>query len=105
MFVECVKVVRLKIKKWFNIFIIEDFFKLKMIFSEEDFVKFWVVLVNIDEWYSREMFIKYFFLLLILNDFWEDFVVFLLNFEFFDEYSSWIFNILKNKLDCMCCKV
>lgn len=105
MFVECVKVVRLKIKKWFNIFIIEDFFKLKMIFSEEDFVKFWVVLVNIDEWYSREMFIKYFFLLLILNDFWEDFVVFLLNFEFFDEYSSRIFNILKDKLDCMCCKV
>lgn len=51
------------------------------------------------------MFIKYFFLLLILNDFWEDFVVFLLNFEFFDEYSSRIFNILKNKLDCMCCKV
>lgn len=51
------------------------------------------------------MFIKYFFLLLILNDFWEDFVVFLLNFEFFDEYSIRIFNILKNKLDCMCCKV
>lgn len=102
---ERAKVVRPKIKKWFNIFTTEDFLKLKMILSEEDFVKFWAVLANIDERHSREMLIKYFPSPLTLNDFREDFVAFLSNPEFLDEYSSRIFNILKNKPDCMCCKV
>lgn len=102
---ERAKVVRPKIKKWFNIFTTEDFLKLKMILSEEDFVKFWVVLANIDERHSKEMLIKYFPSPLTLNDFREDFVAFLSNPEFLDEYSSRIFNILKNKPDCMCCKV
>lgn len=102
---ERAKVVRPKIKKEFNIFATEDFLKLKMIFSEEDFVKFWAVLANIDEQHSREMLTKYFPSPLTLTDFREDFVAFLSNPEFLDEYSSRIFNIFRDQPDCKCCKV
>lgn len=88
--------IRLVVKKWFDFFMIEEYMKKKLILGEEDFVKFWIILdKGDDESYYKSMFIKYFFLLLFMGDIMEDFVVFLLYFDFFDEYSNRVFNVVK----------
>lgn len=51
------------------------------------------------------MFIKYFLLLFIMSDFVEDFVVFLFNFEYLNEFSNWVFKVVKYWLGGVCLKL
>ncbi|XP_048755717.2 uncharacterized protein LOC125666579 isoform X2 [Ostrea edulis] len=89
----------------FNIFSTESFRKKNFILGEEDFVKFWAILADVDERHCRRMLIRHFPTPLTMAYFLEDFTAFLSHQDFYDEYSNRIFNVLKFRRSYGCCKV
>ncbi|XP_056007691.1 uncharacterized protein LOC125666332 [Ostrea edulis] len=96
--------VKAMVTGFFNIFSTEGFRKKNLILGEEDFVKFWAILADVDERHCRRMLIRHFPTPLTLAYFLEDFTAFLSHQEFFDEYSNRIFNVVKFRRSNGCCK-
>ncbi|XP_062592535.1 sarcoplasmic calcium-binding protein-like [Saccostrea cucullata] len=90
---------------FFNFFSTEDYEKKNLIMSEDDFVKFWTILADINERHCREVFVKHIPSPLTMAYFMEDFVAFLSHNEFWNEYGYRVFNILKYKDTSRCCRV
>ncbi|XP_061175544.1 uncharacterized protein LOC133184468 [Saccostrea echinata] len=90
---------------FFNFFSTEVYRKKNLIISEEDFVKFWAILAGVDERHCREVFVKHIPSPLTMAFFLEDFEAFLSHNEFWNEYGYRVFNILKYKDSCRCCRV
>ena len=90
---------------WFNFFTTAEYLKKNVILGENDFVKFWTILANVDEYHSRTMFARLFPSPLTMNGFVEDFKSLLSNPDFFDEYSNRIFNVIRFQPKKMCCNV
>jgi hypothetical protein len=89
----------------FNFFSTDNYRKKNLILGEEDFVKFWAILADADERHCRKMLLRHFPTPLTLAYFLDDFTAFLSHQDFFDEYSSRIFNVLKFGGSQGCCKV
>ncbi|CAC5378073.1 unnamed protein product [Mytilus coruscus] len=80
---------------FFNFFTTPDFRKKNLPFVEEDFIKFWTILTNMDELHCKRLFIRHFLNPLTMASFLEDFVAFLAYNDFFDENTTRVHNILK----------
>ncbi|XP_061195688.1 uncharacterized protein LOC133203906 [Saccostrea echinata] len=89
---------------FFNFFSTEDYRKKNLILGEEDFVKFWTILADVDERHCREKFVKHIPTPLTMAYFMEDFVAFTSHDEFWNEYGNRIFNVLKGERSDRCCK-
>lgn len=87
--------IRPVLKKWFDFFTTEEYINMNLDMTENDFVKFWTELFGDDEQHYKRMFIKHFPSPLTMSDFLEDFVAFLSNPEFFNEFSSRVLQVVK----------
>ncbi|XP_061175545.1 uncharacterized protein LOC133184469 [Saccostrea echinata] len=90
---------------FFNFFSTEDYRKKNLIIGEEDFVMFWAILADVNERHCRKMFVKHIPSPLTMAFFLEDFEAFLSHNEFWNEYAYRVFNILKYRDSCRCCRV
>lgn len=98
--------IRPVIKSWFEFFTTEEYLKRKLLLGGGDFVKFWAILDgNSDEQFYKKMYIKHFPAPFSMSDFLEDFVAFLSNPDFFDEFSSRVYHVVKYQSEGICCKV
>jgi hypothetical protein len=88
---------------FFNFFSTGEYRKKNLILGEEDFVRFWRILADVDERHSRKIFYRCFPAPFTMASFMEDFIAFLSNAEFFDEVSNRVFNLLKFQGSCSCC--
>jgi hypothetical protein len=93
------------INGFFNFFSTDNYRKRNNIISEEDFVMFWRILADIDERHCRNMFNKHFPAPLTMASFLEDFTALISHVDFWDEYSSRIYNLLKYRSSGFCCNV
>ena len=83
------------IKGWFNFFTTQDYLKKNLIIGEDDFIRFWSILVGVEESHSKDMYIRHFPKPVTMASFLEDFVAFLSNPDFFDEYSQRVYSVIK----------
>ncbi|XP_048743369.2 uncharacterized protein LOC125656826 [Ostrea edulis] len=90
---------------FFNFFSTDGYRKRNLIIGEEDFVRFWIILTDVDEQHCREMFNKHFPAPVTMAYFLEDFNAFVSHPEFWNEFSNRIFNILKFRRSGCCCEV
>lgn len=80
---------------FFNFFSTPEFRKQNQPIIEEDFIKFWTILKNMDKLHCRRSFIRYFLNPLTMANFLEDFVAFLSYSDLFDENTTRVHNLLK----------
>nr|XP_022291290.1 uncharacterized protein LOC111102720 [Crassostrea virginica] len=83
------------IRGWFNFFTTQDYLKKNLIIGEDDFIRFWSILVGVEESHSKDMYIRHFPKPVTMASFLEDFVAFLSNPDFFDEYSQRVYSVIK----------
>lgn len=96
--------IRPVVKKWFDFFTTEDYINRNLDMTENDFVKFWTELFGDDEQHYKRMFIKHFPSPLTMSDFLEDFVAFLSNPDYLNEFSSRVFQVVKYRSGRVCLK-
>nr|XP_022291571.1 uncharacterized protein LOC111102917 [Crassostrea virginica] len=95
--------VRPVIKGWFKFFTTEDYMKRNLIIGEYDFIRFWSILAEyVPESHCKKMFIKNFPTPFTMDSFLEDFVSFVSNPDFYDEYSNRVYNVIKPRPSGMC---
>ncbi|XP_048743368.2 uncharacterized protein LOC130046285 [Ostrea edulis] len=90
---------------FFNFFSTDEYRKKNLIICEDDFIRFWRILADIDEQHCREMFNKHFPAPVTMASFMEDFTAFVSHVDFWDEYSNRVFNLLKFRRTGCFCKV
>lgn len=94
------------IKQWFEFFTTDEYLKKKLILGGGDFTKFWTILDgSAHEQHYKDMYIKHFPAPFNMSEFYEDFVAFLSNPDFFDEFSNRIYHVVKHRSEGICCKV
>lgn len=96
--------IRPVVKKWFHFFTTEENINGNYIMTENDFVKFWTELSGNDEQHYKRMFIKHFPSPFTMSDFVEDFVAFLSNPEYSNEFSNRVFKVVKYRSGGVCLK-
>lgn len=96
--------IRPVVKKWFHFFTTEENINGNFIMTENDFVKFWTELSGNDEQHYKRMFIKHFPSPFTMSDFVEDFVAFLSNPEYSNEFSNRVFKVVKYRSGGVCLK-
>ena len=95
--------IRPVIKGWFKFFTTEDYMKRNLIIGEYDFIRFWSILAEyVPESHCKKMFIKNFPTPFTMDSFLEDFVSFVSNPDFYDEYSNRVYNVIKPRPSGMC---
>ncbi|XP_062613860.1 uncharacterized protein LOC134275608 isoform X2 [Saccostrea cucullata] len=91
---------------FFDFFSTGEYRKKSLIIGQNDFVKFWTILVGLDEVQGKKLFLKNFPAPFTMTHFMEDFVNFLSNDEFLDEVSYRVFNVLRHReSQSRCCDV
>lgn len=96
--------IRPVVKTWFDFFTTEKYINRNLDMTETDFVMFWKELSGDDEQHYKRMFIKHFPSPLTMSDFLEDFVAFLSNPEYLNEFSSRVFQVVKYRSGGVCLK-
>lgn len=94
--------IRPVVTTWFDFFTTEEYINRNL--DMTDFVRFWNELSGDDEQHYRRMFIKHFPSPLTMSDFLEDFVAFLSNPEYLNEFSSRVFQVVKYRSGGVCLK-
>jgi hypothetical protein len=89
----------------FKFFSTDEYRKRNLIMGEDDFVRFWGILADVDERHSREMFNRYFPAPVTMTSFLEDFVAFVSHPDFWDEYNNRVYNVVKFRRSGFCCNV
>lgn len=93
------------ITEFFNFFSTDGYRKKNHIISENDFVRFWSILADVNEQHCRKMFCKHFPTPVTMASLLEDSTAFVSHVDFWDEYSNRVFNILKFRHSGCFCKV
>lgn len=96
--------IRPVVKKWFDLFMTEEYINRNLDMTENDFVKFWTELFGDNEQHHKKMFIKHFPSPLTMSDFLEDFVAFLSNPDYLNEFSSRVLQVVKYRAGRVCLK-
>ncbi|XP_071182051.1 uncharacterized protein [Mytilus edulis] len=80
---------------FFNFFSTPDFRKKNCILTEEDFIKFWTILKNVDKVHCRNIYIRHFLNPTTMESFLGDFVALVSSNDFFDENTIRVHTVLK----------
>lgn len=96
--------IRQVVKKWFDLFMTEEYINRNLDMTENDFVKFWTELFGDNEQHHKRMFIKHLSSPLTMSDFLEDFVAFLSNPDYLNEFSSRVLQVVKYRAGRVCLK-
>ncbi|CAC5378541.1 unnamed protein product [Mytilus coruscus] len=87
---------------FFNFFSTPDFRKKNCILAEEDFIKFWAILKNVDKVHCRNIYIRHFLNPSTMESFLEDFVALVSYNDFFDENTIRVHTVLKPPRSATC---
>ncbi|XP_062596642.1 sarcoplasmic calcium-binding protein-like, partial [Saccostrea cucullata] len=92
------------ITQFFDFFSTEEYRKKNLILGERDFVKFWTLLLNIDERHCRNMFIKHVPSPLTLASLLDDFVALVSHDDVLNNDNYRLLAVLKQKHNGCCSK-
>ncbi|CAC5378074.1 unnamed protein product [Mytilus coruscus] len=87
---------------FFNFFSTPEYRKKNIPILEEDFIKFWTILKNVDESHCRRMFVRYFLNPLTMASFLENFVALISHNDFYDEKTLRVYKILNPQRSGTC---